>query len=347
MALQVYQTTPADLEAVRALLQSVFKASPDAPFLERRLLYWKYYTQGPQWDGSRSYAMKQGELIQAHCGVWPMNLNFAEQQVSCLCYVDWVSHRRLPGAGVLLKKKLMKLADTAIVVGGTADTRAVVPKIGYTAVGEVVSLARVIRPWQQFRTRPKESFGKDAARLLRNTKWSFDVAGEISPEWSALEVKSFGAPTLDDAGPAPVYPTPWRSPAYLNYWLDSPAVSMTAFVIMKGGEDYGHFLLNRVGGQTRIADLRLRSEASSEWTAAFRLAAKTAADIPDTCEILALASTPLALQSLTDSGFRQRGSAPLFLYDPHKKLTGAPSIFINMIDGDGAYLHDPLYPYVT
>src|SRR5882672_2144912 len=111
MALHFYQTAPADLDAVRALLREVFEAAPDAAFLNEGLLRWKYFMPGPQWEGPRSYALKQDELIKAHCGVWPMNLNFAGRQITCLCFVDWASDRRLPGAGVLLKKKLMKLVD--------------------------------------------------------------------------------------------------------------------------------------------------------------------------------------------------------------------------------------------
>jgi len=91
----------------------------------------------------------------------------------------------------------------------------------------------------------------------------------------------------------------------------------------------------------------LHSADPREWIVAYRLAAKAAAELPETCEILAVASTPLARESLTASGFHNRGSAPLFLYDPQKKLAGAPPIFWNMIEGNAAYLHDPAYPYVT
>ncbi|HEU0048376.1 MAG TPA: hypothetical protein VFQ43_12315, partial [Nitrososphaera sp.] len=97
----------------------------------------------------------------------------------------------------------------------------------------------------------------------------------------------------------------------------------------------------------RIADIRLHSEDAAQWTAAYRLATKAAAELPETCEVLAVASTPLASESLKASGFLNRGSVPLFLYDPQGKLRDAPPIFWNMIEGDAAYIQDPAYPYAT
>jgi hypothetical protein len=138
-----------------------------------------------------------------------------------------------------------------------------------------------------------------------------------------------------------------RDAEYLNYWLRCPAAEVLAYQILHEGAFKGYFLLSRVGGQTRIADIRLDSGDAGQWTVAYSLASRAAAELPETCEVLAVASTPLASESLTASGFRNRGTAPLFLYDPQKKLAGAPPIFWNMIEGDAAYLHDPAYPYVT
>src|SRR5262245_36916075 len=171
MALEFSPTIPGDLEAVSSLMLTAFKAEHDAPFVDRKLLHWKYFEPGPPWKGSRGYVLKGGESIAAHCGIWPINLSFQDKQVTCNCFVDWVSDRTLPGAGFLLKRKLLTMAQTAIVVGGTDDTRAVVPKLGFRLVGEVGFFVRMVRPWKQFRTRPSEGVGRDAARLLRNTAW--------------------------------------------------------------------------------------------------------------------------------------------------------------------------------
>src|SRR5215510_8223173 len=111
--LEFSPTVPEDLEAVVSLLLAGFKAEPDAPFVNRKLLQWKYFESGPQWEGSRGYVLKNDDAILAHCGVWPLHLSVPGKNVTCLCFVDWVSDRNVPGQGFLLKKKLMRFAETA------------------------------------------------------------------------------------------------------------------------------------------------------------------------------------------------------------------------------------------
>lgn len=345
MTLEFHRTEPDNLEALTTLLLSVFKAAPDAMFANSDVLRWKYFESGPQWEGSRSYLLsKEGEL-QAHCAVWPLNLHFAGQRVTCNCFIDWANRASLPGAGFMLQKKLLKLSEVSIVVGGSADTRAIVPSLGFAHVSDVALFARVIRPWRQFRTRPPEPIWKGAARLVRNTLSSQSSAGSISKGWRAVRINSFDS--LANYQPDLDYPTPWRDSEYLNYWLRCPAALVLGHVILNDDSVIGNFLLSLAGGQTRIADIRLHTQNAEQWTAAYLLATRVAAELPETCEVLAVASTPLAVASLTANGFRNRGSVPLFLYDPQKKLAGAPPIFWNMIEGDAAYLQDPDYPYAS
>jgi hypothetical protein len=347
MTLRFQSTVPEDLEAISTLLLDGFKAEPDAPFVDLRLLRWKYFESGPRWEGSRGYVLRKNNGIQAHCGIWPIDLHFSDQKVTCLCFVDWVSDRHLPGAGFLLKKKLLALADTAIVVGGTHDTQAVIPRLGFEPVGEASYFVRIVRPWRQFRTRPSEGLSRDAARLARNTAWTrATVAATIPKGWSAVPVESF-AGVVPEEGSESEHPTPWRGAEYLDYWLRAPTVEVSGFAIKEQDKIRGYFLLSRVGGQTRVADMRLSSTKQEDWNVAYSLAGKAAADDPETCEVVAVASTLFSEIALHTSGFRQRGNSPLYLYDPRKKLRDAPSIFWNLIDGDAAYIHDPAHPYTS
>jgi hypothetical protein len=158
-------------------------------------------------------------------------------------------------------------------------------------------------------------------------------------------VKSFES--IVDGSPHSPHPTPERDPQYLNYWLRSPTAVITGYQIVKGKDVRGHFLLSRVGHQTRIADLRLRSSRQDEWNAAYSLAAQAAADDPETCETVAVASTLFAEIALLTSRFRLREKSPFFLFDPAKKLRDSPPIYWSLIDGDAAYLQDPDHPYTT
>lgn len=355
IALQLQSTTLSDLDAVAEALVAAFNTAPDAPFVDRRLLRWKYFEDGPSWEGARSYLLTQGNDVRAHCGVWPINLGFAGGIVTCLCYTDWIGSREFPGSGSLLRKKVMSFAETSIVVDGSDYARAVIPRLNYKVAGTVGVFARVVRPWKQFRTRPTEGIGKDVARLARNAMWSRAPAGVIPENWSAVRVQSFDsslAPLLDRLSVV-AHPTPERCARYLNYWLRCPAAEIAGFSILKESRTQGYFLLGRIGGQARIIDIRLTHEddadrdKQADWNAAYGLASKMAEAAPETCEILAVASTEFAQEALLSSGFRWNGSFPLALYDPQGKLSAAPPIFWNMIDGDIAYLYEPEFPYNT
>lgn len=343
--MELHTTEFADLDDVASLLVEVFDSSSDDPFVNRSVLQWKYLEPGPQWEGSRSYTLRKGEKILAHCAVWPLNLHFENNEVTCLCYIDWASRSDLPGAGFMLKKKLMKLSQTSIVVGGSAETREIVPKLGFAHVDDIESFARVVRPWKQYRSRPAEPLLKGAARLLRNTSWSLTSIGGAGKNWSARRVESFRSNL--DFNYKTRHPTPWRDEHYLNFWLRCPAAVVSGFELLEDGNCNGYFLLSRVGGQTRIADIRVNSDDPNNWKVAYSIAAASAASDPETCEILASASTSLVRDSLKSNGFRSRGNVPLFLYDPQHLLKNQPRMFWNMIEGDAAFLCDPAYPFAT
>jgi len=345
MPLEFQPSTPSDIEAIASALVSGFHASPDAQFVDRDLLRWKYFETGPDWTGSRSYTLTRDGIIKAHCGVWPMNFQFGDHRISCNSFIDWVSDSDTPGAGVLLKKKLMKMTDTGVVVGGSKDTREVVPRIGFKHVGELTTFARVVRPLKLMRRRPSESPLKTAARLARNTLIGTSALSRTPPGWRSQQTHSFESlPAFSDQNEGLV---PSRTVEYLNYWLRLPIIEIVAFEILKDDELRGYFLLSSAMNQMRIADIRISSDNLADWTAAYGLATKAAASNPGTCEVMSIASTPFAKAALQANGYRQRGIDPFFLYDPGDKLIEAPPIFLNLIDGDGAYLCDPSHPFLN
>lgn len=352
MAVQLQPTTPAQLDDIAALLCEAFDAPPDVDFVDRRLLQWKYFAAAEVWQRPCSYVLMQGESVAAHSAVAPLNLVIPHNQedhaetnrVSGICFMDWVSGRQLPGAGLLLMKRLASENDFAIVAGGTDDTLSVVPKLGFTLHASLDTFARIIRPLRQWRTRPTTSLGKDAARVLRNTAWSLAPLGALDAEWTAKPVESFTEATTTSSLSLTM---PEHGAELLNYWLRCPTTRVKGFEIQRHGERCGHFLLSYVAGQTRISDLRLRSDVRGDWEMAYRLATRTAAEDATTCEVVSLISTPFQRAALAACGFRQRGSSPLYLHDPRGKIAAAPPLCWSFIDDDTGYLYDPLHPYST
>jgi len=345
MPLEFQPSSASDIEAIAQALITGFNAPPNASFANRQLLQWKYFEPGPDWEGSRSFVLKKDGAIAAHCGVWPMNLQFRDQTISCNSFVDWVSDPKIPGSGVLLKKNLMKMTEASIVVGGSDDTREVVPRIGFARVGEVLTFSRVVHPLELYRNRPSEPILKAVARLARNSIIAKSRVSRVPPSWRPQRTQLFEAGLkISDRGSGP---TPFRTIEYLNYWLRLPAIEIAAFKILDDDELRGYFLLTQVMAQVRVADIRIFSDDVDDWAAAYALATKTAASQPGACEVLAIASTPFATDALLSNGYQERGRDPFFLYDPTKKLANAPPIFLNLIDGDGAYLCDPDHPFLS
>jgi hypothetical protein len=346
---------PAIAEAVTAdeqprlaeFLRSIFDVRPDAPFLHPQLLRWKYFEPRPDWNGPRSWAVRDDSGIAAHVGVWPLGFVTPSGPVDSLHLIDWAASPRSPGSGILIYRELMKRATAVLAVGGSAEARKILGKIGFSQVGELTFYARAARPWKQFRARA--AGWKDAARLLRNVAWKWTAGGAADGRWRAEPVRSFPdslRSVLPD-GSSAAFTASSRSVELLNYFLRCPNASCRGFVLSRDGTPAGYFLLSLLGGQARIADLWVLSENHEDWAAGFALASRAAAADPAACEIVAVASTQFAGQALRDAGFRSRFAKPLWLHDPRRRLRDLPPIHIQQVESDAFFLHDPAAPFLT
>lgn len=343
MALDIQQSTPADLDGIAELLTGAFQVPRDAYFVDRRLLEWKYFEPGHDWDGARSYVVKRAGRIEAHCAVWPLNIVLPSGRVSGLCFLDWASGRSMPGAGILLLKKLLSLADVGIVAAGSEATRTIVPKLGFVHTADIDIFARVLKPWKQYRSRPSEGAVHGLARLGRNFAWAHRPSASAQ-NWSSRPIRSFevsvDAPPFCTAAPA-------HSVDFLNYWLRVPAAKMSAFELLHNGVPKGYFLLARAGHQCRIADLRISVADHADWAAAYRVALNAASNDAGAYELVAPATVPHIRDALTACGFRLRGTSPLFIRDPANRLGDATNVWWSCIDDDRAYIFDAANPYAT
>jgi hypothetical protein len=353
VALRAEPTSPADLDGIAALLRAAFDAPADAPFVNNDLLRWKYLEPSAGHTARRSYVLRQGSEIVAHCAMMPLTFSVQHlelpppadaEPISGACFMDWVGDRRVPGAGVTLLKKVLSLVDVGLIAGGSPATRALAPRLGFTQRQTVGVFARVIRPIGQARTRPRTGLWRDAARLARNTVWSLKSVGQLDPRWRAIGVSRLGS--LPETAAAHGL-EPLRTPSDLVYWLRCPAAAVSAFEIHRQSERAGYFLMCRVNGQARLVDLRLRATSQSDWELAYRVAVQAAEDDPSTCELVTLASTPAIAAALEACGFRRRGEEPLFVHDKRAVLPEGLPIVWSMANDDTAYMHDAQNPYVT
>jgi hypothetical protein len=335
-------------EIVR-LFRSVFGSDIPSELLDPAFLHWKFFESRPGGHESRSYMIRQDGVIVAHACIWPMAFRTPTGVINCVHVLDWAASPYAAGAGVALYRELIQMADAAFVIGGTAQARRLLPKLGFQQYGTMRYYARPVRPLYQFAARPKRSFCREMARLARNTLWALPPFKDAGTRWSAMPILKAG-PWLDELAQTPLgnSASPGiRSSALVNYFLACPAGRCRLYSIAFDGSACGYFLLNEVRGQTRIIDLFVQSPKIANWEAAYRLAFRSALALPGTCEVVA--ATPLLWLAaiFRHCGMRERSARPVLLYDPKGLLYAVPPLHFQMTDSDAFFLYSPSFPFLT
>jgi hypothetical protein len=327
MSLRFRATEPDEADRVREFLAGVFHMAITAPAFEPSLIHWKYYQPRPDWQGSRSYVLERNGEIVSHGCVWPMPFNTTSGIVSACQIIDWAAAPAAPGAGMLLRREIEKMVAVSVAIGGSPDSRKVIPGSGYATVGSFRKFVRIVRPFRQFRRRPEPRLGRNLAKLARNALWSMAPIPNSVGQSLGLPASSFTATA--------------RSAELYRYLLDCPTGSLSAFVLKKAGSEADCFLLNQVDGQTRIADLQ-----ATDWLEGVIAATRAAAAIPETCEIVANTSLDALAEALHQAGYRLRGEQPIFVLDRSKAL-GAAELHITPADYDDFFARFPGAPFAA
>jgi hypothetical protein len=115
--------------------------------------------------------------------------------------------------------------------------------------------------------------------------------------------------------------------------------------LKKLGSNAGSFLLSRVDGQARIADLQTAG-TPEDWKAAVIAVTREASKFPDTCEILASTCLDRFADALVNAGYKLRSEQPVFLLDRSKALTAA-EVHITSVDYDDFFARFPDAPVAS
>ncbi|MFZ0537987.1 MAG: hypothetical protein WAM47_14035 [Candidatus Sulfotelmatobacter sp.] len=347
MSLQFAASLPSEQTAVIEFLRATFRADLELLSFRPDVFQWKYFSDHPDWHRDRSYVLRNEDGIVAHGGVWPLRLKKPGADVDAIHLIDWAASRTVVGSGLLLLKNVSAITNVLLTIGGSSDTRSILTKIGYRQVGEVKLHARVVRPWLQYRDTPHFNW-KAPLRLLRNASWSLATLPASPRDWEVTRISQFDS-SLESIlnGTAVDFFTSQRTIAGLNRMLSCPAVVFSAFVLHHSKRPCGYFLLAQVGKQTRIVDLRVDRNDAPTWMVACSLATLTAAKLPETAEIVAGFSIDVMNEAFAQTGFRPRGSLPVYCYDPKKVLGNEPILDLSMLDGDLCFISDAQNPFWT
>jgi len=339
MSIQFRPTVPADAAAVSQLMQQVFGMPPDHPNLGAAQMQWKYWSQHPNWAGSRGYVMeREGEII-SHGAVVPLSLAWGDRRLKIVHLIDWAAQPDSAGAGVAFVKRLGQLADGIFSAGGSDTTLKLLPALGFRDSGNATTFALPLRPLARLRADSSRSW-KSAARCARNLIWMMRSPGGAPPGWnarrlSAADLATARFPTPRGGARAALFE---RSVPSVTGLLECPAAPAEFYLVERDGSPCGYFVLTQAVAQSRIAEAWVEPGEVGDWRALYLLAVAQAAAHPHIAEIAAVASMDPELQALPQAGFRSRGQFPLRFWIHGGDVPDA--VRYQLADGDGAYLHD-------
>lgn len=330
-------TEQKDLPALARFLVHVYKFDSSDPHVDLELLEWKYLYPRPGWQGGRSYLLEKDGQIVAHCGVCPAIFHLPDgNTVESLTMMDWAAAPSFPGVGVMLFRKVMELAPTSFVIGGEPVTRKIVPRIGFRHVGEAPTYAAWLRPWREFRIRPRTL--RSALRLFHGLLHPVRTLNPTVGGWDAITVNEFDDSLLPILNSSK---RPWtfckRTLADLNYLLKCPHLEMQAFLLRRQGQLLGYFIIGRAEWEARLLDLVVDSADANDWNLACATVTRTAQLDPEVCRIRTLATVPILGQALLQNGYWCQCEEPIAFYDPTGTLDGAFPVNLQLFETDSGY----------
>ena len=342
MPLEFGPASLSDQPAIIELFAEAYQARADAPAFAPRFLEWKHFDPGPEWTGSRSYVLRDGNQIVAHAAVWPVSLRTPGGVVRAINRIEWAARKGWPGAGSTIALRFNDLAPVVFSTGGTKLTRLILPRIGYPKRGESPLYARVLRPLRQFRMRPGRKDWRTTLRLARNAVWCTD---DVSPAlgWTA---HSASRPFHVE--------TPFRDAVVsvrgfdtLAWLLRCPSMPVRLYELRHSSNARGLCLIAQYCGQARILDLRIESEKPDDWAGAFACATMAAKEDTEACEVVACGSLPVINRALERNGYRRRDDRPVWLSDPQQLLNPNAGMLLSFLDNDDGLLPIPESPFAT
>lgn len=335
MALEFRHTTVDDGDSLADFLSQTFHLQSQATGFTLEDLHWKYWRSRADVPAPRSYILTDENNIVAHCGLIPANFSIGREQLNSAHFIDWAAAPKTLAAGAKVLRKTSQTVDLLFAVGGSLDTRRMLPLMGFATANEMVSYAIPLRPGRQLLTHQARNW-KLPVRFLRNAAWSFR---RTAPDrgWSfecssPHQVPKYLWQSVHPAGQAGIA----RQASSYEYFLTCPFVDTHFVLLNRDGAASGCLLLTVTAGQARIADLWLREPSPEAFQAAYGLACRATLEMTSAVELVVAASIANRQQALQAVGFREYCRDQIMLLPAER----APQMRYDCqwIDNDGAYL---------
>jgi hypothetical protein len=339
-------TNPADAPAIAEFLGRAFTAGSGEPIVDPRMMQWKYWTERPGWQGSRSYVLERGGSVIAHGAAWPSKI-LPGAGIPSFFLLDWAASPEFPGAGASLMKHMTRIVPVIFLFGGTEIAFKVRAAMGFRPRNEVRTLALPLRPLRQILTSKRWNL-KTPARFARNLLWSRRVP-RAATTWRVQRVDPIELVQARIPWPAatPESLLLERDPELFQYLAACPLTGADFFLAIRDSQPAGYFCLTFPPGQARIADAWAASNQAEDWGQTYALAVRQASQHPGVNEIIAAAAGEESLAALERCGFHTRAVDPVQIFDPRAQVPPGLPLLVQLADGDAAFRHTANPDYLT
>jgi hypothetical protein len=337
-------SSPSDSRELGCFLKRNLARDGASPGFEEPGLSWKYWLPRDNEEGSRSYVLAGNEGIEAHCGVLPARLHCGHGRTRVAHFIDWAADPRTFGAGVRLLRKIAAFSGKLMAIGGSTDTRKILPLMGFGPANEAVFFARPVRPFRQAFKHQQRDW-RLPARVVRNALWATFPIIKKPVGWSIEPISPTAVPAELWSPHASPWPTRERSSFVYAHYLACPFMRFQLFLIHLRQRPVGCILIGFALGQARVADVWVIEPSPECYEAAYRLALVASLTDPTVVEVIALASIPWRLDALQRCGFREFRRESIMVCPFEDVPSGG--FDCQLLDNDTAFLTFSAPSYVT
>lgn len=319
MTFEFRPSTPLDGALIAELCERVLQVPARSPVFSPAHMRWKYWEPYPAWQGSRSFLLFKQLVPIAHAGLVPLRFSREGRTYTLVQLIDWAADPKHVGAGAVLLKRIVALADGAVSVRGSSMTQRIVKPLGFRSFGETLQYAAVARP---VTTGPRTSIARTATVRIH--------------ERGPSTVREHPLSTAQSSDARIVIQ---HDNAQIRAWLDCPVVRMRYGEVLLGARLLGSFLLACAPRQARIAHAWADREVEAAFDAVIELAYRHGCEEQDATEVVCQSNDPEQGRALLDNGFEVVGADPLAVLSRTELVPDGASFPHHLIDSDLAYLH--------
>ncbi|MEO8601659.1 MAG: hypothetical protein ABI629_03680 [bacterium] len=308
----------------------------------RRHWQWKYGSGGEA--PPAFYWRDAGGRVLGFIGLMHTALQTAGGVHAAAWFVDWYVAPGQPGIGMALLRKAEAAAGILLTLQGSADTRQILPRLGWKESATAITWVRPLTP-------------RSVAGWL--ARWMPAPLARVATPFAALALRPRRVPQPTGAELAAVERLPAaydavgnaraaeitamrRDSGYLN-WLcaDYPDGGYRLWLLRAAGADAGHLVTRCDVDRRRLRRGRI-VDAAWPWTADglgdWLIAQAVAALRRDGADYVeCLASTAPLRTALAGNGFRRRGAVPLWSHRLPAGLAAPDDWHLTLLDCDRAY----------